>query len=82
VHKGFQQEAYDALLDAARYPKAGLLPARAQDAPKEPEGYVSPEEREAAKAVTAKPAAVEEEAPKGPYSPGSRPPPRPTPKKQ
>ena len=43
---------------------------------------LSPEEREAAKAASAKPAAVEEEAPKGPYSPGSRPPPRPTPKKQ
>ncbi len=79
VHKGFEQAAYDALLDAARYPRAGLLPPRAQGAPKEPEGYVSPEERD--KPVTATPAAVEEEAPKGPYSPGSRPPPRPVPKK-
>src|SRR6185503_1920383 len=75
VHKGFEQGAYDALLDAARYPRAGLLPSRAQGAPKEPEGYVAPEERD--KPVVAKPAAAEEEAPKGPYSPGSRPPPRP-----
>jgi glutaredoxin len=82
VHKGFQQDAYDALLDAARYPRAGLLPPRAQATPKDPEGYVPLDERDAAKPVTAKPAAVEEEAPKGPYSPGSRPPPRPTPKKQ
>jgi glutaredoxin len=75
VQTGFQQEAFDALLDAARYPRTGLLPARAQGAP------VSPEEREAAKTATAKSAAVEEEAPKGPYSPGSKPPPRRTPQK-
>jgi glutaredoxin len=34
VHKGFQQEAYDALLDSARYPKTGALPPRAQTEPK------------------------------------------------
>lgn len=33
VHEGFQQETYDALLDAARYPKAGVLPPRAQAVP-------------------------------------------------
>ena len=81
VHKGFEQGAYDALLDSARYPRAGLLPARGQSAPKEPEGYVAPAEREAAKAEPVKPA-PEEARPTGPYSPGSRPPPRPTPQKQ
>jgi glutaredoxin len=81
VHKGFEQSAYDALLDSARYPRAGLLPARGQSAPKEPEGYVAPTEREAAKAEPVKPA-PEEARPTGPYSPGSRPPPRPTPQKQ
>ena len=30
VHRGFQQEAYDSLLDAARYPRTGRLPPRAQ----------------------------------------------------
>jgi glutaredoxin len=78
VQKGFEQSAYDALLDAARYPKAGLVPARAQAAPKDPEDYISPEDREAAKAARAKPAA-EEPKPLGPYSPGSTPPPRRTP---
>jgi glutaredoxin len=81
VQKGFEQGAYDALLDAARYPKAGLLPPRVQAAPKEPEGYVSPEEREAAKAAPPKPVA-EEAPPRGPYSPGSTPPPRRTPPQQ
>ena len=44
VHKGFQQEGYDALLDAARYPKLGVLPPRAQSEPK-PQP-VAPEEEE------------------------------------
>jgi glutaredoxin len=73
VNRGFEQGAYDALLDSARYPKAGTLPPRAQAAPPRPEGYVGP--GETAKAESAKP--VEEEAKAtGPYSPGSRPPPR------
>ena len=79
VHKGFQQAAYDALLDAARYPRAGLLPPRAQAAPKDPEGYVPPSEREEVKATPVKP---EEARPTGPYSPGSTPPPRRTPQKK
>jgi glutaredoxin len=38
VHRGYQPNAYDALLDSARYPRAGLLPPRAQAAPSdEPE---------------------------------------------
>jgi glutaredoxin len=67
VHKGFQQTAYDALLDSARYPRAGILPARSQPAPEKPEGYVPPGERPAAKAAS--PAEPEPEAPRGPYSP-------------
>jgi glutaredoxin len=74
VHKGFEQGAYDALLDSARYPKAGSLRARAQAAPQLPEGYATPEEP-----PKAEPGKLETEEPKptGPYSPGSRPPPRP-----
>ena len=80
VHRGFEQEAYDSLLDSARYPKAGLLPPRAQAAPEAPEGYVPASERgEAPKAEPVKPAAEESEAPRGPYSPGA-PPQRPRPR--
>jgi glutaredoxin len=67
VQKGFQQDAYDALLDSARYPKAGLIAARNQAAPKAPEGYAAPG---AAQAEPAKPAATAEEPrPTGPYAP-------------
>jgi glutaredoxin len=37
VHRGFEQGAYDALLDSARYPKAGLLPPRAEAQPAKPQ---------------------------------------------
>jgi len=70
VHKGFDQAAYDALLDSARYPRAGILPARAQAAPALPEGYIPPGER--AKAEPVKPEA-EEPPPTGPYAPGAPP---------
>jgi glutaredoxin len=70
VHKGFDQAAYDALLDSARYPRAGILPARAQAAPALPEGYIPPGER--AKAEPVKPEA-EEPPPPGPYAPGAPP---------
>ena len=73
VHKGFEQGAYDALLDSARYPKAGILPARAQAAPPPPEGYVPPGQREAPKAEPVKPDAEEESRPTGPYAPGAPP---------
>ncbi len=59
VQKGFQQEAFDSLLDAARYPRAGLMPARNQAAPKPP--------AEAPKPEAEKPA--EEPRPTGPYAP-------------
>ena len=38
VEKGFEQTAFDALLDSAGYPKAGIYPARAQKAPDGPDG--------------------------------------------
>jgi glutaredoxin len=59
VQKGFQQEAFDSLLDAARYPRAGLMPVRSQTAPKPPEAATQPEAE--------KPA--EEPRPTGPYAP-------------
>jgi glutaredoxin len=40
VQKGFEQGAFDALLDSAGYPKAGILPALSQRQPSPPEGYV------------------------------------------
>jgi glutaredoxin len=67
VHRGFEQAAYDALLDSARYPRAGLLPPRAQAAPALPEGYVPPGERPAPPA--AEPLKPEPPAPTGPYAP-------------
>jgi glutaredoxin len=72
VNRGFEQGAYDALLDSARYPKAGTLPPRAQAAPPRPEGYVGSGDT---KAEPVKPVEEETKAP-GPYSPGSRPAPR------
>jgi glutaredoxin len=33
VQKGYEQSAYNALLDSAGYPKAGVLPPRKQEAP-------------------------------------------------
>jgi glutaredoxin len=51
VHRGYEPGAYEALLDAARYPRAGLLPQRPQaaaaekrDAPEEtaPRGPYAP----------------------------------------
>lgn len=72
VHRGFDQEAYDALLDSARYPRAGILPARAQAAPALPEGYVPPGER--AEPPKAEPVNPEpEEKATGPYAPGAPP---------
>lgn len=66
VYSGFERGAYDALLDAAGYPRAGVLPARAQAAPGRPEGYVPPEERAKPAAPPANPAP---KAPSGPYAP-------------
>ena len=67
VQKGFFADAYNALLDSARYPKAGSAPERSQAAPPPPKDYVDAQE-ETAKAEPAKP---EAEQPRGPYSPGA-----------
>jgi glutaredoxin len=57
VHRGYQAAAYDALLDAARYPRAGLLPPRSQAAPPLPQSRDGQDTEE------------EELAPRGPYAP-------------
>jgi len=59
MQKGYEQGAFDALLDSARYPRAGILPVRNQSAPKPPE-----EQRPAAS-----PSAEEPPKPAGPYAP-------------
>ncbi len=61
VHRGFEPSGYDALLDSARYPEAGVLPQRAQAAPPPPADYAAPGERPAEP--------VQPEPPKGPYAP-------------
>jgi glutaredoxin len=64
VQKGFEQSAFDALLDSARYPRVGLMPARNQGAPKPPEEYA---QRPAPQTEPVKP--TEESRPSGPYAP-------------
>jgi glutaredoxin len=59
VQRGFEERTYHAILDAAGYPKSGVLPPRAQEEPKAP-GLQS----------DASPASAEE-APTGPYAPGA-----------
>ena len=64
VHKGFEDGAYHALLDAAGYPATGVLPERNQTQPA-PAAANLPE---------VKPVA-EPEKPTGPYAPGAASPP-------
>jgi glutaredoxin len=71
VQKGFEEGAYQSLLDAAGYPVTGVLPARDQAQP----AGAAPNLPEV------KPAAEPEKA-TGPYSPDSPPPPPPTKKKK
>ena len=70
VQKGFEESAYQSLLDAAGYPVTGVLPPRDQQptaaAPNLPEVKPAPEP----------------EKPTGPYAPDSPPPPPPTKKKK
>lgn len=68
VQKGFEEGAYQRLLDAAGYPATGILPARSQTQP----AATAPGLPEV------KPAAQPEQ-PSGPYAPGA--PPQPTKKK-
>ena len=42
VHQGFEQGAFDKLLDIAGYPKAGAMAERKQATPPLPEGYENP----------------------------------------
>ena len=71
VQKGFEQGAFDALLDSARYPKAGLLPPGKQSAPPPPDDYVPPE-KDASKPPVAQPLKPEAPpTPAGPYAPGA-----------
>jgi glutaredoxin len=69
VQKGFEETAYQRLLDAAGYPATGTLPARSQAAPAAPAAPGLP-----------KVEPVPPETPPGPYSPGA--PPQPTTKKK
>jgi glutaredoxin len=57
VQQGFEEATYHGILDAAGYPKTGVLPPRAQEEPK----AAAPEAE-----------APAEEAPTGPYAPGGR----------
>ena len=57
VQKGFEASMYNRMLDSAGYPKAGILPTRAQAEPKNGEAPTTP------------PAA--EVTPRGPYAPGA-----------
>ena len=63
VQKGYEQAAFDALLDSARYPRAGVLPARNQPAPKPPEDVA------ASQRPAEQPTAEDEPKPAGPYAP-------------
>lgn len=69
VQSGYDPTLYDALLDTAGYPRAGVLPAGNQAAPGLPEGYVPPESRNFPKAEPVKP---EPPAATGPYAPGAK----------
>jgi glutaredoxin len=61
VVKGYEEGAYTRALDAAGYPKAGILPPRSQGEPAAPTG--------AKPAADAAPEKTPEEAPRGPYAP-------------
>jgi len=55
VQKGFGPDAYNALLDSARYPKAGTLPPRSQVAAPAPKEYLeAKQELDRAEAARAK----------------------------
>ena len=68
VQKGFLQSAYDSELDIAGYPRAGVLPSRAQAAPKPPEGY-GESGRGGAAAGRSAGSDESEQKPLGPYAP-------------
>jgi len=60
VQQGFEETTYHGILDAAGYPKTGVLPPRSQKEPQaEPPGGATKAE-------------APEETPRGPYAPGAR----------
>ncbi len=63
VQRGFEQGAFDSLLDSAGYPRAGILPPLTQKAPGSPEGYVA----EGGAAPAAQPQAPQATQKAGPY---------------
>lgn len=69
VQKGFEQGAYDSLLDSAGYPRAGLLPEGKGAAPEAPKGYIPPAQRAEASKPTAEPVKPEPAPKLGPYAP-------------
>ena len=69
VQKGFEQAAYDTLLDSAGYPRAGLLPEGQQAAPEPPKGYVPPQQRAEPSRQSAEPVKPEPAPKLGPYAP-------------
>ena len=77
VQRGFEQGAFDALLDSAGYPRAGVLPALTHKAPAAPEGYTPEGGREGAKPAVQPTAEGQPKA--GPYDTSglTGPPPKP-----
>jgi len=65
AHSGFEQGAFDELLDSAGYPKAGVLAARSQRAPAAPQGYVG--NTDSAKPVVPLQRSPEAQQKAGPY---------------
>jgi glutaredoxin len=61
IYKGFEALAYSSALDAAGYPKTGVLPPRKQAAPAAP----APTDK-----LADAPKPEEEQKPRGPYAPG------------
>ena len=72
VQKGFEESAYQQLLDAAGYPVTGVVPPRTQG---------EPAATAAAPGLPEVKPAAQPEQPSGPYSPDAAPPPPPTKKK-
>ncbi|MGH8673689.1 MAG: glutaredoxin family protein, partial [Burkholderiales bacterium] len=70
VQKGFEESAYQRLLDAAGYPATGVVPSRSQSEP-----------TAAAPGLPEVKPAAQPEQPSGPYSPGASPQPPTTKKK-
>ena len=69
VQKGFEQGAYDSLLDSAGYPRAGILPEGKVAAPEAPKGYIPPAQRAEPSRPEAEPVAQEPPKKLGPYAP-------------